>query len=371
MQVTVQKASFPSDRRVLVTSDIHGHADLLKRLLQKAGLGRNDILVIIGDFIEKGGQSLETVREVMRLCREHTVYPLMGNVDLFRVSRILSDDPADWQSYLQWSLNAKRWWGGSMLHEMCEELGTPLTPDMDMASAIPEIRRHFAPEIGFLSALPTVLETEDVIFVHGGIPHERLDELTGRDCFELLKYDDFIKTCPAFDKWVIVGHWPVVLNCEKIPCANPMIDRDRHVIGIDGGCGVKENGQLNLLILPGGRAEGASFLAVDDLPCVTALADQQEAPATAHIHWGDHDVTVLETGETMARVLFHGQEMRVPAQYLFEDHGQSCCSDVTDYTLPVRAGDELRRILVLPEGMYAKKDGVFGWYKGPWREEEE
>ena len=370
MQTTVQKVSLPHDRRVLVTSDIHGHADLFRRALEKAGFCRDDILVIIGDFIEKGGQSLETVRAAMRLCQDHTVYPLMGNVDLFRVSRITSDDPGDWQSYLQWSLNAKRWWGGSMLHEMCGEMGIALSPDMDMESVIPLIRRHFAPEIGFLSSLPTMSETEEIIFVHGGIPHQRLDELTGRDCFEFLKYDNFIKTCPAFDKWVVVGHWPVVLNCEKIPCANPLIDEKRRVIGIDGGCGVKENGQLNLLILPEGRAENASFLAVDDLPSVIALEDQREAPATAHIHWGDHDVTVLERGQSLSRVLFHGQEMQVPTQYLFEEHGQTCCSDVTDYTLPVRAGDELKRILVLPDGMYAKKNGVFGWYKGPWKEKE-
>lgn len=370
MHVTVQRASFPPGRRVLVTSDIHGHADLFKRVLRNAGFGKDDILVIIGDFIEKGCQSLETVREAMTLCARYTVYPLMGNVDVFRVSRILSDNPADWQSYLEWAFHAKKWWGGSMLHEMCEELGIAVSPSMDLPAAIRAVRQRFATELAFLNSLPTILETEDMIFVHGGIPHERLDELTGLDCYSLLKYDDFIKTCPAFQKWVVVGHWPVVLNCEKIPCANPLIDQKRHVVGIDGGCGVKENGQLNLLILPEGRMENASFLAVDDLPPVTALADQQEAPATAHIHWGDHDVTVLEQGETMSRVLFHGLEMRVPTRYLFEDRGKTCCTDVTDYTLPVRAGDTLKRILVLPEGMFAKKDGVFGWYRGPWQEKD-
>ena len=40
-----------SGRRILVTSDIHGHPELLKRLLSDAGFTADDLLVIVGDIV--------------------------------------------------------------------------------------------------------------------------------------------------------------------------------------------------------------------------------------------------------------------------------------------------------------------------------
>ena len=66
----------------------------------------------------------------------------------------------------------------------------------------------------------------------------------------------------------------------------------------------------------------------------------------------------------MSRILFHGDEMQVPTQLLWEDNGQMCCNDISDYQLPVVPGDHLSVIFTLPHGVYAKKDGIHGWYTG-------
>ena len=372
MITTVQRVSLPENRRILMTSDIHGHADGLARLLRKAGFGREDILVLVGDYVEKGPQSLKTVRFIMDLCQTHTVYPLMGNVDLWRLEFLQSGDPAAWREMADYSFRAKGWWGSSLLHEMCEEIGSPLTGETDIAALFPEIQRHFSPEIDFIASLPTILETQRMIFVHGGVPHERLEELEGTDAFPLLKFDDFYNAGLFFQKYVAVGHWPAVLYSKTYPVYDPLIDRERRIISLDGACGVKYEGQLNMLALPHVGSEEFSLYTWDHLPTVTALDGQAPSPAkdARYIRWNDHAIQMVRRGEEMSRILYHGQPMDVPTQYVFYHDGVLSCSDTTDYTLPVSPGDHLRLILQLSHGCYVKKDGISGWYYGRYEKNE-
>ena len=85
------KMNIPSGKRILVTSDIHGHPELFRRLLD-AGFSDDDLLVIVGDIAEKGPDSLGALREVMRLTGKGNTVALMGNVDLARVDSILRLD---------------------------------------------------------------------------------------------------------------------------------------------------------------------------------------------------------------------------------------------------------------------------------------
>lgn len=366
MKTTVQRVSLPPDRRILVTSDIHGHPEDLRRVLAKANFSKSDILIIIGDLVEKGPHSLETIRLVMQLQREYTVYPLMGNVDLWRLEYLQSDDPAMHAEMRDYSLKAKKWWGGSLLHDLCAELGVPLTADTDITALLPAIRRHFAREIQWIAQLPTILDTQRVIFVHGGIPHERLDELAGTDAFPILKFDDFYHAGLSFDKFVIVGHWPAVLYSKTYPVYSPLIDRQRRIVFLDGACGVKPEGQLNLLILPSFDSEDFEVVTQDHLPVLTALDAQAGSPAdeARYIRWSDRWVTVKKRGEEMSLVSYHGRDMAVPTAFLGNENGRDYCSDATDYVLPVAPGDELLLILRLSHGVLVKKNSVSGWYFG-------
>ena len=49
--------------------------------MDRVGLTPSDILVLVGDLLEKGPDSLALLRYVMELSRTHTVYPLCGNCD--------------------------------------------------------------------------------------------------------------------------------------------------------------------------------------------------------------------------------------------------------------------------------------------------
>lgn len=71
-----------NDYRLIAISDIHGHLDRFKELLRKVNYDPvEDYLVIIGDFVEKGDQVLETIHFIMNLARFPKCYVLMGNCE--------------------------------------------------------------------------------------------------------------------------------------------------------------------------------------------------------------------------------------------------------------------------------------------------
>lgn len=74
---SIQQIHPSPDQRLLVVSDVHGHLRWLKELLKKMAYGGNDVLVIVGDLVDKGPESLGTVRYVMELCRQRPVYVTM------------------------------------------------------------------------------------------------------------------------------------------------------------------------------------------------------------------------------------------------------------------------------------------------------
>ena len=78
---TVKRLTFPEGRRVLAISDIHGNLPFLKGVLAAAHYGPDDILVLVGDLVEKGPDSLTTLRFIMELAERNTVYGLRGNCD--------------------------------------------------------------------------------------------------------------------------------------------------------------------------------------------------------------------------------------------------------------------------------------------------
>ncbi|MFR0912203.1 MAG: metallophosphoesterase family protein [Evtepia gabavorous] len=78
---TVKRLTFPEGRRVLAISDIHGNLPFLKGVLAAAHYGPDDILVLVGDLVEKGPDSLTTLRFIMELAERNTVYCLRGNCD--------------------------------------------------------------------------------------------------------------------------------------------------------------------------------------------------------------------------------------------------------------------------------------------------
>ena len=348
------------DRRLLVVSDIHGNLPYLEGVLHKADFSQRDELIVAGDFLEKGSESLKTLRFLMELSRQGNTHVLCGNCDdwydIFRPDW----DPRGDAKVLQYML----WRKSGLLWDMVLAAGGDPSGIRDFTAEKQRLLRAFPEEWAFLQELPHALETDRFVFVHAGMrPDKPLEEHTME---ELVRVEHFLTRDRRFDRWVVVGHWPVVLYGTDRVCANPIIDREKHIVSIDGGCVLKDDGQLNCLILPHRDSEDFDFVAYDPFPERTVLDAQEAGERSYYIRWGDSNVQVLSRGPEFSRCrhLRTGYEMDILSKYLFTGDEITDCNDCTDTVLRLRPGDRVSVVETCSRGFFVKHRGVSGWYYG-------
>ena len=254
-----------------------------------------------------------------------------------------------------------------LVYEMLCRMGIDPVGTENLSDIYPHMIKSFPEEWAFLAALPHAIETEHYIFVHAGLNGSVPLEENSSD--ELVSRDAFLREGQYFDKWVITGHWPVVLYHENIVCANPIIDEEHHAIAIDGGCVLKDDGQLNAFIIPDLSCTDASaftYTAYDPFPTAEVLSDQQGSSSSYYIRWGDSEVQVLERREEFSRCrhVRTGYEMDILTKYLFQDTEITPCNDCTDYILPLKRGDTVSIVEETSRGAFVKHNGISGWYYG-------
>ncbi len=361
MKAVVRPIELPPGRRVLVVSDIHGNLTFLKGVLSKAGFSKEDILILLGDLLERHEDSLDTLRYVMELSQTHTVYTILGNCDNVVLDFVDQNGTEHEEFYRdRWFKMGER----SILVKMAHLAGVTVDTPFDYAAARAAIAENFKPELDFLRGLPHIYVNHNYLFVHGGVPRENhLEEL---EAFSCMKNDDFLNQGHAFRRWVVVGHWPVTLYREDIPSAAPIIDKERHIVSIDGGCVLKWDGQLNALILPEEPGGEFSYVSYDGFPEMTAQDSQEASPDPVNIRFGHSRVEVLERGEELCRCrhVESGRVVDILTEYLWEKEGEIYCEDSTDYLLPVEPGDRLAIVRRLSDRVLSKKEGATGWYFG-------
>ena len=353
-------------QRLLVTSDIHGHPDHLRGVLAKADFGGDDLLIVVGDIVEKGPDSLGALRSVMALAKEGRALALIGNVDAYRlhmIDTLTADTAEDFYGYL---CELQEWCGSSFYAEMARECGYTLSSAEDVLRAKEDVISHFAPEFDFLASCPTAAQIGNYVFVHGGLQHAELDQNESCGVFALTKYDAFADRTPhTFPFWVVSGHWPTALYSNTVQQFDPVFEHEKHIISIDGGCGIKREGQLNLLILPDAdcSVDEIRHIRYDTLPIIRALESQSASTDSVHIHWGQNEIRILSRGEEFSEILhLHSKRtVTVPNKYLFSD---TACRDYTDYHHEVKEGDVLSLYKITSRGCIVKKDGMMGWYCG-------
>ncbi len=65
--------------RTLVIGDIHGYALALDLLLEAAGFGSDDLLITLGDYIDRGPSSKAVLDRLIHLYATGRLIPLLGN----------------------------------------------------------------------------------------------------------------------------------------------------------------------------------------------------------------------------------------------------------------------------------------------------
>lgn len=355
----VQRIVFPKDRRIIVVSDVHGHLQNLQKLLEKVHFSTEDILVIDGDLIEKGEQSLKTLRFVMQLAKTYSVYEVLGNND-WLWDELEREDAQSNQQLLEYMRGRN-----SILNEMCAELGISLEDPDDFLEVKHQLKANFAPEWDYLRSLPDILESEHYLFVHAGLESEKLEQQEKARC---VKNDWFFQREICFSRWCVVGHFPVNLYDDRLNDCSVRIDPRRKLISIDGGCVMQQSGQLNALIIPQDGAEKFAWEYVDSLPKALALdAGVASDAAEAHcLHWPHNQVQVLEKGQdcSYCQQPQLGYRMWIPNALLSEWEGTVYTNNCTDYWLKICPGDLVSVVAKTSRGALIKKNGLLGWYAG-------
>lgn len=350
----------PETGRIFAVSDIHGADDLLRTVLERVSFGPEDTLFVLGDMVEKRSGGLAALRYIMELTERFRVYPLCGNCDDLVPGFLDGREELDDEFYARY---LRRFGPRCLLVEMGMALGLSLEECLDLPRLRSAIAQPFRREMDFLRGLPTAIRTPEILFIHGGAASAHgLEKI---DAWRCMKNDHFLTQEPHLDRWCVVGHCPVNLYHPHIPCFNPIADRAKRVISIDGGTSIKEDGQLNLVQLS--REGLVSWVSADRLPSAVALDPQAESADSVNIRWGvDNLVEVLERGEelSLCRHVPTGRTLFVFHDYLWEHNGQTRCEDSTDYRLPVAPGETLSVVRRTARGALVKKNGVTGWYSG-------
>lgn len=168
--------------RTIAIGDIHGCSKALRALLESVRPERDDTLVLLGDYVDRGPDSRGVLEELMQVRQSCHMIALRGNHELMMLgARILPLPPDPWLSC-----------GG---HATLQSYGGRL-------SAIPDSH------LDFLCSLRSHYETPSAIFVHAGYVHDRdMHEQPSQSL-----YWDHLSATPPHPhhsgKTVFVGHTP-------------------------------------------------------------------------------------------------------------------------------------------------------------------
>ena len=199
------------EKRLIAVGDIHGEIDKLNELLLQLEPQKDDTLVFLGDYIDRGKHSKEVVERLIGLSKETNCIFLKGNHEqmLLKIPETKSENDVNF-----WMVN-----GGA---ETFDSYGN--------------FEDIFKLHGGFFSQLKLYHLTDKYLFVHAGIrPDKRLEE-QDEENFLWIR-DNFINKKHNLKQKIIFGHTAFY---------KPYVEEDK--IGIDTGCGKEEDAFLTAFI---------------------------------------------------------------------------------------------------------------------------
>ncbi len=184
-----------SGKRLYAIGDLHGCPEELEVLLQHLrtaeGLGAEDTVVFLGDFIDRGPDSKNVVELCIQFKNEFpSARYLKGNHE---------DMLLDFLGYGGRMGQAFLYNGGI---ETIQSYGISVfSPPEEMVQALPESHYKFYQE------LESILVNDDFVFVHAGLnPLRDLRAQNDGDIFWIR--DEFINNVHPFKKLIVFGHTP-------------------------------------------------------------------------------------------------------------------------------------------------------------------
>ncbi|WP_033543647.1 metallophosphoesterase family protein [Planococcus sp. CAU13] len=215
--------------RLFVISDIHGCADHFKQLLKKIHYRPNvDRLILLGDYIDRGPKSMETLEMILHMVKNEKVIALRGNHDQRFIKLLETKDTKTYEEFLKYG-------GLETLKSYFPDFNNESIGDI-----VTFINKEYPSHIQFLKNTPLYHEEQHFIFVHAGLDplFENWKEQPSINFLYIR--DSFIYHEVSVGKKVIFGH---TKTSDIHNSADIWFSKDK--IGIDGGCAFKQ--QLNCL----------------------------------------------------------------------------------------------------------------------------
>ncbi len=228
--------------KVYALSDLHGNLEIFLAMLEKIHFDDRDMLYILGDCNDRGDKAME----IYHLIRQHpdNMILLKGNHELMMRDFLLKRD---------WECPRGRLWqsngGVKTLEQMERFLKKGCSCEKEFLEKRADLDRWM---IGYVDSLPSFIELnvggQELVLIHAGInPEASLKEQDEEICAWIR---DWFYLSPAIKgKTIIFGHTPLCyINSNKsFDVWFDPVYQDK--IGIDGGLGPFDNGQLNCLCL--------------------------------------------------------------------------------------------------------------------------
>ena len=175
-------------KRILVIGDIHGHYTKFKSLYSKLNVTDDDLVIFLGDYIDRGPENLLMIRWIMRESQNDNIIALRGNHEQMMIDCIRNGD-------INWIFN-----GGN---ETAKEIKSKIEAHPNLMSEVVE----------FAESLPLsyrrTINGKDYFFCHAGVdPKVPLGEQTSMSLLWIR--DEFFKYYDG-DTVIVVGHTPLLL----------------------------------------------------------------------------------------------------------------------------------------------------------------
>ena len=203
-RIAGRQPSLPQGIRIYAVGDIHGRLDLLDKLLGRIEADQTNrpvvrpIHVFLGDYIDRGRWSRETIDRLISHGAAHEAVFLRGNHELIAVSCL--SDPARIDQWLRL--------GG---RETLASYGVP--PELfnkraPIAAAQAAFHRALpAAHFRFLGSLRNSFACGDYFFAHAGArPYVELAHQTENDLLWIR--GEFLGSAHDFGKIIVHGHTP-------------------------------------------------------------------------------------------------------------------------------------------------------------------
>ena len=189
--------------RQLVISDIHGCAKTFKALLKKVDLKKSDNLFLLGDYINRGANSMAVLNHIIRLIAAgYNIFPLRGN-----------HEEMAWEKH----------------NKIQNKLETDIY-ETNWGKDIMDKEKNILPEYKqFIKNLPYYYITENHLIVHAGLNFKAKKPL--EDYYSMLWCKTTSSIPRDFNKTIIHGH-----AVQKLKDIQNSINKNTQTIGLDNGC---------------------------------------------------------------------------------------------------------------------------------------